>query len=167
MELQHQNCVDSCRTHQNKGTSIWLRTPRTCPGRFTTRSKVCGAPPGGGVRGPANLRTSTPGPTPVKRTTHAGVLLVPPRETIFSIFKILILFFLAKYIVPGQKNVATVLSAPKLTKHMAFKKIQRNSFYTIISTPGPPPGGGHHPIHMSYRHAAPVDTRCIRMYQRH
>jgi hypothetical protein len=141
MELQHQSCVDSCRTHQNKGTRIWLRTPRTCPGRLPTRSKVCGAPPGGGVRVPAKCRTSTPGPTPVKRTTHAGLLLVPPRETIFSISKILILFFLVKYNVPGQKNVVTVLRAPKLTKYMTFKKIPRNSFCTKISTPGPSPAG--------------------------
>jgi hypothetical protein len=148
MELQHQNCVDSCRTHQNKGTSIWLRTPRTCPGRLTTRSKVCGAPRGWGCRAPANWRTSTPAPTPVKRTTHAGVLLVPPRETIFSISKISIIIFLTNHNVPGQKNVVTVLRAPELTKYMTFKKIHRNAFCTILSTPGPPPHRhGRHTVH--------------------
>ena len=49
--------------------------------------------------------------------------------------------FLAKYNVPGQKNAATVLSAPKLTKYMTFEKIQKCSFLHWKCGFGPPPVG--------------------------
>ena len=67
--------------------------------------------------------------------------LVPPRETKKKYWEACKNDFLTKYNVPGQKNAATVLSAPKLTKYMTFEKIQKCSFLHWKCGFGPPPVG--------------------------